>query len=101
MSHTPGPWKNLGHYEHIDKETGMGFRFALVGPEPSAVAWVADDEGDGEGSANVALIAAAPDLLAALQALLFACRDGAVLPRDAAYHQAMAAIAKATGKEDA
>lgn len=63
MSHTPGPWKKLGEHEHIDEDTGMGFRFALVGSEPSAVAWVADDEGDDEGPDNVALIMAAPELL--------------------------------------
>lgn len=43
-----------------------------------------------------ALMAAAPDLLAALKTLLWACRDGAVLPRDSAHAQAIAAIAKAT-----
>ncbi len=46
------------------------------------------------------LFAAAPDLLEALQTLLYACRDGAVLPRDAAHKQARAALVKALGTAD-
>lgn len=44
------------------------------------------------------LFAAAPRLLTALQTLLFACRDGAVLPRDHAHQEASAAIALAIGR---
>ena len=36
------------------------------------------------------------DLLTTLQALLFACRDGAVLPRDSIHAQTLAVIAKTT-----
>ena len=43
------------------------------------------------------LIAAAPDLLAALEVVLYAARDGPVLKRDAAHKQARAAITKANG----
>jgi hypothetical protein len=39
-----------------------------------------------------------PDLLEAIRVLLFACRDGAVFPRDYAHKLACAAIEKAGSK---
>lgn len=82
-SHTPGPW-------------------AVNAPDTTSVVW---DLGGADVTiaqeirtpANAALIAAAPDLLAALQALAAVCENegfpylGNVLPK------ARAAIARATG----
>lgn len=85
--HTPGPWSV--------KET----------PESSHQDWiVTDDKGrricalyTGGGSADANLIAAAPDLLAALIAVTANGKDSA--PGLGAYLKAQAAIAKATGHD--
>lgn len=88
--HTPGPWHVEGQYIH--------------GPDGNRFLAVA---GDGEGIANARLIAAAPELLAALEdqvncweamlehalrledsGMAYSCRN--------ALHHARAAIAKAT-----
>lgn len=90
-SHTPGPWvacPEVGGEEQIGK----------VGTGPDGWLGVAQVFGDtpDEVSANTALIAAAPDLLAALEA----CLDypdhniGCETEREA-----RAAIAKATGEK--
>ena len=86
--HTPGPWHIEGQYIH--------------GPDGNRFLAVA---GDGEGIANASLIAAAPELLAALEKALESIEGQAELLRHcgAAYGigatlaQARAAIAKATG----
>jgi hypothetical protein len=60
MTHTPGPWK-LGNEDHH-----LGFRCVQVGPQVEPGDYVAIVfNGDHENPANAALIAAAPDLLAA------------------------------------
>jgi hypothetical protein len=66
--HTPGPWYVL--WDWIDPET---FDTLVVAPDwgPECVAVVTtytrDPECDAQGKANARLIAAAPDLLAALE----------------------------------
>ena len=82
-AHTPGPWSVGGPTEFVNQ----------VRIEPCiGVAYGAG----GEVVANARLIAAAPDLLAALQKAL----DHCILPASsisAAEAEARAAIAKATG----
>ena len=71
-AHTPGPWKQVIHGENYEgsyiaiysgdrwiseAKGGGGIGFSLVGPSDNS-----------QIAANAALIAAAPDLLAALQA---------------------------------
>lgn len=92
--HTPGPW--MQHEgEVLAKNYGLICRSYYGKP-------------DGEGSANARLIAAAPDLLDALQYLAdefrsvvnseFAThRNPDPAKDDPAYSKAMAAIAKAIG----
>jgi len=88
--HTPGPW-SINRYDTYDKD--------IVIREPG-VRVDFDDVDQDEQEANARLIAAAPELLEALNAMM----DG----YDESYTQdqppnkaARAAIAKATGKEPA
>ena len=99
--HTPGPW-NIEH----DKIEGIRPICQLYHPCGDIVDWPTDnpDDGDREAEANAALIAAAPDLLAALEALQKEAwknrtgnvkKDFSLLLADSA---ARAAIAKAKGE---
>ena len=81
-AHTPGPWF-VQESDHAD--TGL-----LIKPIPGQV--VAECDPVPEMEANARLIAAAPELLEALQACVKLLReDGTTTQR------ALAAIAKATG----
>lgn len=94
--HTPGPWEFDGEYVWADAVRGY-----VADPNT-------DDMTSGRGlakldapemiKANGYLIAAAPELLEALQTMVMHAQspdfDGA--PSDAALEQAIAAIAKAT-----
>ena len=91
--HTPGPWTASG--EH-DRETITSDKVNQYGNFIVTIVSRCDEPMTEEDRANARLIAASPDLLDALITLLFACRDGAVLPRDSAHAQARAAIAKAS-----
>ena len=98
--HTPGPWKSEGY--------GI---WSSVGGENRRVACTEYDRGEGpykvkteqEAVSNARLIAAAPDLLAALIELLD--QAGEVYPHfesergQANIAQARAAISRATGQE--
>lgn len=91
MSHTPGPWRiervaTLKSEWSIDDEYG----------EPIAITMPRLDED--QEDANARLIAAAPDLLAALEMLADHAPSvfAGFRPADA-YEQARAAIAKAKG----
>ena len=95
IKHTPGPWAVIGREIHGPDDSG-----AIVAriPEWGALADTADP-----GPNNARLIAAAPDLLAALDQLLSVTvdkdlKEGWTLSDDAriARDQAIAAIAKAT-----
>lgn len=80
---TPGPWRWLGNW--------------LVPVSPAAdtiLTYTANDDGLHGTEADKALIAAAPDMLAALEHILAGALS---LPRFAE-DEARAAIAKATGK---
>jgi len=86
--HTPGPWSVHGSYIGAGNKRSMKV-VATVANMPS------DEMSPDEVAANAALVAAAPDLLAALvdaaDALLIHCPDAWALL------QARAAIAQATG----
>jgi len=100
-THTPGPWREHSHRQ--------------IGPDAGIVCevWSAIGETDADriaqADANARLIAAAPDLLEALQEMVAgdaeaiedAKRLGVPFPDEmlAAYHKARAAIAKATGEQ--
>lgn len=87
----PGPWvasktdRSIGPVSRDDDQS-----YGMILP----VAWVEFDGNDAYQQANANLIAAAPDLLEALQLFI----DAQILPE---YHQgvARAAISKALGEE--
>lgn len=93
--HTPGPW-TIANYPHAvvvqmesRKKTAYGAsRYAAIGGFDRS-----DPEQMAEALANACLIAAAPDLLAALQAMRARC----AVADPFTVAQADAAIAKATG----
>lgn len=100
-AHTPGPWEI--HTLLSGSENAKGFRLWSSINEWGCKTWIADvspvikDGGDAsdEGRANAALIAAAPELLEALQDALYWLRQTPVMwsePID----KAEAAIRKAT-----
>jgi hypothetical protein len=92
--HTPGPWKAEG-WENLVVNNADGYTMTLAAGGKGA--------GLAELKANARLIAAAPDLLAALYAskmALLSCMHANVLV-DTAFDQVNAAIARATGKEGA
>lgn len=101
MNHTPGPWAKLGTWIHdangMDIATVEKGFFRVTGPTwtPVPPEYTAEIR-----ESNAHLIAAAPDLLEALEAFVFAvevdehCTD---TEEDAAI-QARAAIARARGE---
>jgi hypothetical protein len=98
MSHTKGPW----HYSdetrrvyHVDKNTGEEPPIC----EMDVNDWNAIESSD-EVDANARLIAAAPDLLAALDALGQACANewGPRFRESTVGKKALAALAKARGE---
>ena len=91
--HTPGPWNFA--------KSDIDGRYSIYGNGPLAYC---GDTGavNGDGEANARLIAAAPDLLVALKALVGEADLGEVDLDDddrAKLEQARAAIAKATGDQ--
>jgi len=97
--HTPGPWT----VEHR-KDNGemMSAQFGFIHGPKGKSDWVADvgylhnDNGSGSMT-NARLIAAAPELLAALSAILDMATDNRT--HGSEIDMACAAIAKATGRE--
>ena len=94
--HTPGPWEIQEHPNGIYKY--------ISGPEHlefAQVVWcMEDDERSPECEANARLIAAAPELLEAVEELL-ACTEGQAIYNfmEPQKKKARAAIAKAKGEE--
>lgn len=107
MAHTPGPWTTLP--EECDKPyirvrgTVLGGRFKIANVLTPVYEGVHQREAV-ETRANARLIAAAPDLLEALQSIAECCEEDQTA-RDYASRQteirgiARAAIAKATGEQ--
>ena len=95
MKHTPGPWGATGRSR--DEQKTIPLRSIYCERFGYSVAFVSDDR-NGEPEANARLIAAAPELLAALRDVLKRSRPNGndmTLQRISAI--ATAAIAKATG----
>lgn len=107
--HTPGPWQVAGCRHSGDLKIGRDTRLHAVGPDGDAVAMVFYDMKTGRGLKDARLIAAAPELLEALQRLLDGLPFGGMTseyemvqagcdPTEARrLYAAFAAIAKATG----
>lgn len=97
--HTPGPWQTLA--EEFDRPyirvrgTQVGWRYKIANVLTPVYEGVHSKEAD-ETRANASLIAAAPDLLEALEAQL-AVTDWS--EQEKANELARAAIAKAEGRE--
>jgi len=94
VKHTPGPWfvnqDEDGNYRSIGSAGWWGLAQVVVRFE-------GERNDDATGLANANLIAAAPDLLAALKAFV-ADFDASVSDPDATTDAARAAIAKAEGR---
>ena len=89
--HTPGPWSVA--------ETRHNYDTVIRGPrgEPIALTLIAGYTKK-EGTANSALLAAAPDLLEALKWMVLRTEEGGY-PDGKCLEDARAAIAKATGEQ--
>ena len=95
--HTPGPWFDAGSDTYFPDQTNIK---ANSGTESFYVAAVIGGLSEDEHKANVSLIAAAPDLLEALQDVVNSvarCTSGDVCQMSD-FSSARAAIAKATGE---
>ncbi|ELQ5981190.1 hypothetical protein R2207_001467 [Cronobacter sakazakii] len=94
---TPGPWvasKTDRGIGPICKDDDQSYGMILP------VAWVEFDERPGVHQANANLIAAAPDLLEALNSIMELQTRGYVVLGDKCTEMAGAAIAKAIGEEE-
>lgn len=104
--HTPGPWTLLP--EEADKDylrirgTRLGGRYKVANVHHirfEGVHAVVRERDDAETLANASLIAAAPELLVALQTIFNDVKQGAIPNADDEWWGlARAAIAKATGE---
>lgn len=90
-AHTPGPWR-------VNRKGGSQTTVLSDDDLVVATAWSSTYRDAAE--ANARLIAAAPDMLAALEDALDAITDGVILPdrRDEAIRVIQAAIDKAEGR---
>lgn len=95
-THIPGPWRlRIGDGEN--GADGVGY---IEGPHPQGYSWakeIAVVYGMDETAADARLIAAAPELLAALQAILDLGFDSDNQKNIDCYTAGYAAIAKAEG----
>lgn len=96
--HTPGPWYAVASWvEHEDDDVAD-----ICTCDPAAIGQEHLGRSTDEIYANVRLIAAAPELLASLQALINEYEPNRKVfaynaPRKEMWERAVAAIAKATG----
>ena len=95
--HTPGPWKVDEVGRHFDEEyLRLHNRFKLVGKEMDNIAYIPEIHPEAE--ANARLIAAVPDLLAALEKIVSAVVAGASITQGhLCFQAALNAIIKAKG----
>lgn len=102
IKHTPGPWVTLP--EECDKPyvrirgTRLGERYKIVNVLTPAYEGFAERETE-ETRANARLIAAAPELLEALETILEMCDGYVPNTSKVVWANARAAIAKATGSQ--
>ena len=95
IQHTPGPWQVMDSFYPSMKEV-FGASFNI-----KCVMWATDltEEDYQQRSADLRLIAAAPDLLSALNAMLTHMGMDEDEWNKPTFDQARAAIAKATGAQ--
>jgi len=92
--HTPGPWYHLDGV-YVDAETPCGFRYCVA----KSVKTGKTDKDAIEADANARLIAAAPDMLEALEKI--ASGDGVYGAQAGEYKRiAREAIVQATGESE-
>lgn len=91
QTHTPGPWT----YENTNQHTYAWIVLTEDFDEDERRGTVLCRVSDGLPESDARLIAAAPDMLAALEAIVFQVIQGKVLERDSCIEQARAAIRKA------
>lgn len=89
--HTPGPWRSCERGDYSDYH---GASVVIVSPVADMRVAVVHHHGTSEADANASLIAAAPELLAALKEVVRISNRN-----HAAWDKARAAIAKAEGRE--
>lgn len=94
--HTPGPWKWVvaRTIQHLHADGGNFAQVSMPAPSEFNEAFMRDAY-----EANAHLIAAAPELLSALESILFQINQGKVLERDACIAAARTAVSKARGKQ--
>ena len=98
--HTPGPWQVDENAKGYDTEVAKCIVWGPKGPGYGAIAYTSPHEipySDGLQIADARLIAAAPDLLAALKRIFCVASVELTGRRDDVLEQARAAIAKAEG----
>lgn len=89
--HTPGPWVEAGYGDYNDYDGNCRVILGEGGDIRTAIVLGFDND---RNRANARLIAAAPDLLAALKGLSEAyCRAGSALSRDERHEDRMRLIA--------
>ena len=93
MTHTPGPWTYRKSKKHYHVEAVASVRD--YGSSITTVRHVTNSDTGWTSETNARLIAAAPELLEALQLLLSIWGDRQTEATDIAYE----AVAKATGQE--
>lgn len=91
--HTQGPWRVAR--QNPSPTTG---EWMIAGQKPGYLAEVRDC-GSGDVEANASLIAAAPELLEALELCRYHMYEHASNTKDGAFDKLCAAIAKAKGHE--
>ena len=97
MPHTPGPWyteEPAGGFSTLRQEGTNKLVFFLAYPNVALAERAMSNE---EKHANLVLVAAAPELLAAMEGLVSAQVDSNPKKWSAAIDVAVAAIAKARG----
>lgn len=97
MRHTPGPWKWDGNVCDYDPEQEAPW--LVLDPDSSTTDPILRGEIHCGNPANARLIAAAPELLKALQAMLTHMGMDEDEWNKPTFDQARAAIAKATGEQ--
>jgi hypothetical protein len=99
MSHTPGPWHWDSDPVKNDPTGRIRYRVCAVGKTITQVYYSSFEGGPTNAEADARLIAAAPELLEALKAMLEYANNGtAIHPGALVWDDARAAIAKAEGK---
>lgn len=96
MKFTPGPW-SVGVYDATEKFRSIEQHSCVCDPETMALIAVTGPADDRQSQIDADLIAAAPDLLAACEAVLYNARFSFPVGTNKVKEQLVAAINKARG----